>query len=120
MAVNMKGLLVAILLVIIAFIVIFNFVGTSSTELTTAAESITDANNCSESTTHDSTGAALTYNQTSKYCINSTGNDVFLAKQYDLPLNSLFGASGVALLVLMASILIFLIVLALKSFKGKQ
>lgn len=105
--------IVGVVLLIVAIIIIFSFIGGSSAELTSAADSITDANNCSE-------GTDLVYNISDKYCYNSTGtNQIYEAGQYDLPLNTLFSSTGVVLLVLMAAFLIFVVVLVLK-FGKKQ
>lgn len=113
------GIAIGIISVIIVVVIIFSFVGTSSSNLITGANSITDANNCSEDTYSDSTGVELTYNITDKYCYNSTGSALYVAGQYDLPLNSLFSSSGVLLIMLMASILILIIGITIK-FGKKQ
>ena len=117
MAMNIKVVVIALVTLLVAFIVIFSIIGGSSGELRASADSITDANNCSDGT--DTTGTTLGYNFTTKYCSNSTGNDLYVAGQYDLPLNALFSRSGVVLLIFMAAILIFLIGIGLHTFKKK-
>ena len=107
-----KGFLIALVLVIVLFIVVFSIIGGTAENLTDAGDSITDANNCSLGT--DAVGSKLVYNISDKYCHNSSGYQEYVAKQYDLPLNTLFSSSGVVLLILMASLLIVLIILALK------
>ena len=122
MTAKTNTIMISVILIIVAVVVIFQFVGTSSSDLAAAGNSITDANNCSEevnSSVYDSTGAVLTYDQSTKYCQNSTGDDFYVAGQYDLPLNGLFGSSGVAFLVMMAAILVFVVVLLLKRMRGK-
>lgn len=94
----------AILGIVLVFIVLVSSLGSLAPTITDAAESITDANNCSEST--DSAGVELTYNLTNGYCYNSTGTNLFLAGQYDLPLNGLFSSSGVMVLILMVGFLV--------------
>lgn len=108
-----KGFIVAILTTIIAVVVIFNFIGTASSNLIDSADSITDANNCSEGV--DATGTPLVYNYTDKTCGNSTANGLYTAKQYDLPLNTLFSRSGVTLLITMSGLLITLIALFIRK-----
>jgi len=120
MALNIKVLLTALIFLIVTIVVVFTFVGNSAGELNTAEESITDANNCS-SHTDLGEGTKAIYNTTDDTCYsgNSTGEKLYLAGQYDLPLNTLFGTSGVLMLVMMASIMIFIVVISLKSIRKK-
>ncbi len=115
-------ILLPIILVIVSIIIIFSFVGDSSTELVNSANSITDANNCSRGV--DAAGVTLFYNITDKFCYNTTpdatGGKDSIAGQFDLPLNTLFSSSGVVLLVLMAMLLVFVIVVIIKGLKGKK
>ena len=109
-----------VLIAIIAIIVIFNLVGSSSTQLTGGGDSITDANNCSEGV--DNNDVALVYNITDKYCYNTspdeTGGKDSIAEQYDLPLNSLFSSNGIVLLILMAAVLLTIISIAMMKKKS--
>ena len=107
---NPKNMLVGVLGIVLTVIILFIIVGGMSNTVVDSARSITDANNCSD--------GSLLYNQTSKYCMNSTGNNLYLAKQYDLPLSDLFGESGIALIALMAGLLVTIIVLAIRKVKG--
>lgn len=116
MVINLKVIIVTVVALILAFVITFNIIGNSSTTLTSAADSITDANNCSEGT--DTTGTAQTYNFTDKNCYNTT-SVTYTAGQYDLPLNTLFSRGGVVILVFMAMILIALVIIGLTSFKKK-
>ncbi len=108
---------IAIVLLVVALVVAMTFIGSSSKELTDAADSITEANNCSEG--EDNAGIKEYLNVTDGTCHNSTGTIPNARGDYDLPLNSLFSSSGVVLLVLMAALLIFLIALSLGFFKKK-
>jgi hypothetical protein len=115
--VDVKKVAVGVILLVVFVILIFQLVGNSAGDLTSAAESITDANNCSDGT--DSTGATFTYNQSSKFCVNSTDDKVYLAGQIDLPLNTLFGSGGILMLIFMAVILIIAVMTVIKGMKDK-
>lgn len=106
-----------IILLIVAIIIAFSFIGSSANEIIKGSRSVTEANNCID-LTPDTTGARLFYNRTDGYCWNSTDKQV-LATRYQLPLNGLFGENGVMLLVMMASILIGLIFFSLRYIKRK-
>ena len=114
----MKKIMVGVILLIVFIILIFQLVGNSAPELTDAADSITDANNCS--TGSDSTGTPLSYNFTSKGCFNSTGDELYTAGQFDLPLNALFGRSSVLLLVFMVVIFIVALFTVMRGLKDKK
>lgn len=102
--------------VIIAILIIFSFISNASTSMRQSAESISDANNCSDTT--DGAGVAYSYNITSGLCQNSSvgAEDLYdtFDGTYDLPLSALFDVGGVAMLLLMAGILIAVIVIAIK------
>lgn len=115
--VDAKGIAIGVVLVIVTLTIIFSIVGSSGDEITGAADSVSDPNNCTESL--DSTGTAMTYNITSDKCYNSTGDETFSPTKYDLPLAGLFSSNGVVLLVFMAAILIFVILIGISWFKGK-
>lgn len=106
---------------IILIVLILSVIANLNSSLGDGADSITDANDCS--TRSDTNGNALIYNITDKWCYNTTasaGNTtgaVILAGQYDLPLNTLFGRTGVTLLIVMAGLFILLISVALKKKK---
>ena len=103
--VNLK-IISTITAVIIAVVIIFTFVGGSGKTITDAGNTITNANNCSESV--DGAGIPHVWNETSRLCDNSTGGNV-TAALYNLPLNTLFGGSGVLILILMSMILLLVI-----------
>lgn len=109
-------IITTIIIIVVAIVVLFSIIGGTANDLTDAADSITDANNCSEGT--DTTGAELTYNISSGYCLNSSGGNQYVAGQYDLPLNGLFDASGVVLLILMA--VLFMIILGIAFYGIKK
>lgn len=115
--VDIKKVAVGVLLLIIFIILIFQLVGSSAADLRNAADSVTDANNCSTGT--DSTGVPLVYNFTDKTCGNSTVGGIYTAGQIDLPLNTLFGRSSVLLLIFMAVIFIIAIITTIKGIKQK-
>lgn len=115
-------IITAIIMMIVGIIVIFSIIGGMSSSIKEGAESITDANNCSLG--KDANSAELEYNITNKYCYNTTGNvtargNVYLAGQYDLPLNSLYGSSGVVILILMAVLLISAVMFGWQVIKRK-
>ena len=118
MAVDVKKVVIGLVLMIVFIILVFLLVGNSAESIIDAADSVTDANNCSLGS--DAAGIPLSYNFTDKTCGNSTDGGLYTAGQFDLPLNSLFGRSGVLLLVFMAVILIVSIVVVLKGLKGKK
>lgn len=109
-------IITAIVIIIVTIVVLFNIIGNTAGDLTDAADSITDANNCSEET--DNTGVKLTYNSTDGYCLNSSGGEVYLAGQYDLPLNTLFGSGSIVMLILMA--VLFLVILGTAFYQLKK
>lgn len=102
----------AVIMVIITVIIVMNIIGHTAGPLKEGADGITEAHNCSEG--EDNTGATLTYNSSNGFCLNSTGDKEYAAGYYDLPMNSLFGKTGVVFLCLMAGLLIGLITLVLK------
>ena len=114
---EIKAKIMTVLTVILGIVVLFLVIGNLAPTIAESGDSITDANNCSEY--DDANGNALEYNITDKYCYsgNATGNKIGLAGQYDLPLNSLFGRSGVILTIVMISLFIGIITLALKRRK---
>lgn len=114
---DIKKVAVGLLLLIIFVILLFQIVGSSAFDLRNAADSVTDANNCSLGT--DAAGETLTYNYTNKFCQNSSGGQAYLAGQYDLPLNSLFGRSSVLLLIFMAVVLIIAVGTVIMGIKKK-
>lgn len=103
------------ILVIISIITIFYVIGNMSGNIMGAGESITDANNCTEGT--DAVNSEYYYNFSDSYCYNSTGQQVYVAGQYDLPLNGLFSGTGVIVLMLMAVVLLFSIKFSLQALK---
>lgn len=118
--VNIKGAIAGIIAFVVVLVIVFTFISNSTGDLTRATDSVTDANNCSDGT--DTEGTTLKYNASNGYCYNtSAGNDtqMYLAEQYDLPLNSLFGSSGMLMMIMMASILLLIIGISLK-FKLKK
>ena len=119
MKINTKVILISIVSLVVFIILIFSLIGDTSSDLIDAADSVTDANNCSLGS--DTVGTALTYNLTNKFCTNTTGSSLYLAGQYDLPLNSLFSNNGIILLILMAGLFILILVVVMKnSFRGKK
>lgn len=116
---NTQKIMTVVLTMIIAVIIIFQFVGTSSDDIVDAADSITDATNCSDG--EGVNGEAMFYNASLDLCVNDTpdvGDENYsirnsTALDYDLPLNSLFSSSGVLILILMAGILIFIVKLVI-------
>ena len=117
--VDMKKVLVGLLLLVIFIILVFQFLGSSATDLRDAADSVTDANNCS---LHSQEGEIGIYNFTDKVCYNGTsgGQALYTAKQFDLPLSTLFGRSGVLLLIFMSVMLIMVVVTVMKGIKDKK
>ena len=117
-------ILTIIIMAIIGIVIIFNIVGNSATTIIDSADSITDANNCTEDKVTDTNSVALFYNYSDKYCYNvspgSDGGKQYLAGQYDLPINTLFGRSSVALLVFMGMLLLVIIGVALAIGKIKK
>lgn len=112
-------MILGIIFLVVIIVVAMSFIGSSSKELTDAADSITDANNCSLGS--DASGT-FWYNITDKFCYNSTNvranaTSLYEARQFDLPLNSLYSRTGVVLLVMMAALLLVLIGVSLKFFK---
>lgn len=118
MGVDIKKVIIGVILVIVLILVYFNIVGSTATDIQGSADSITDANNCSLGTDLD--GIKLTYNITDKFCYNSTIAPLYLAGQFNLPLNSLFGRNSVIILSLMAGLFIVIMFIVLKGFKGKD
>lgn len=116
-----KGKIIAkIVMVVVAIVLVISVLGGMSEQLKTAGHSISDANNCSEATDTNFAAAGAVYNHTDGYCYNTTANGGgkgYLAKQYDLPINTLFGANGAVLFIIMAFMLLFIVFLALKGFK---
>ena len=108
---DIKKAIVPIVLIIISIIVILTFVGSSASTIVDGGTTITTANSCASNT--GTNGEALTFNLTNYNCDNSSD---FGVATYDdrLPLNVLFGGSGVLILILMAGILILIIGLVLK------
>ena len=120
MGINAKQKITAVLLVIIAIIVVFSIVGSTSNDLSDSGDAITDANGCDR--IEDSAGELMTFNTSSRNCINSTGNDdIATGNQVNtLPLNNLFASNGVIFLIFMAGVLLMVIIMVLKGVKGKK
>lgn len=117
--IDVKKVVIGVVLLIVAIILIFLIVGNSAGDLIDAADTITEANNCSLGEGND--GVAFTYNATDKSCYNSTPAQAaqYVALQYDLPLNTLFGKSSILMLIFMAVILIISITIVIKGVKKK-
>ncbi len=117
--VDIKKVVVGILLLIVFVILLFSLIGGTAGDLTNAADSVTDANNCSLGAS-DSPQGLLTYNITDKFCYNASTQAVYLAGQFDLPLNSLFSSGGVLMLIFMVAIFLIAIFTVLKGMKDKK
>ncbi len=111
--------IVLITLIIVTMIVLFGIIAGTSGDLVNAGNSITSASNCSLYPV-DEDGARTTLDKTvsTVNCTNSSGVTPHTALEYNLPLEGLFGAGGVVMLVLMASLLLVMIFVAMKVKKG--
>lgn len=112
-----NSVMVGIVTLIVAIIIIFNVVGNSANNITDAADAVQYATNCSDGVGVN--GESLYYNSTLDLCVNDskTGANCrnSTATHYNLPIESLFGASGVLLLVFMAGLLLFVVRIVLKK-----
>ena len=119
MAINPKQKITAVLLVIIALIVVFSIVSSTSDDLTDAGHSVDKANSCNRN--KDSTGVTLVFNNTDSLCYNTTGVDTKLGSTLTtLPLNNLFAANGIVFLILMAGVLLMIIMMVLKKLRSSS
>ena len=118
MAASIKFITVVIMIVV-TIVILFSILGGTQGELVNAGDSITKANNCTLS--KDTGGGAMTYNKTSDVCQNSSGGiDPVTPDKYRLPLNGLFGSTGVVLLILMAVLFLIILGTAFYAIKGKK
>jgi len=111
------GMMIAVIMVILAVILIFQIVGGSANTMINATYELTDATSCEDNVGNQS--EQLYYNTSSGNCHNISGEEtgIYYEQDYDLPLENLFSSSGVVLIVFMASIFIFVIVLMLRKIR---
>lgn len=117
------GVITGIIFIVILIVVILNIISGMSTSITDAGDAVTNPNNCSDANDVNFGNTPAVYNITDGYCYNDSsvgGGKGYEALEYQLPLRTLYGSSGVILLVLMASLLILLIGVSLYALKRKK
>ena len=110
---NKTAIIMMVILTVLGLVISMSIISGTSSDLIDAADSITDANNCSQFTGWE-------YNITGKTCTNTTSGFEQTAGQIDLPLNAFFSSSGITYLVLMAFMFIGLVMFIIVKTKAKS